>query len=294
MSSDSQIAAPRRIPSILVTLGRSMGQWRMRIGLGLTALIVLVAVLGPLLSPVSPTAIHGPPFSAPFGGAPFGTDYLGRDILSRVLHGGRSVLWMPFAAAALGMLIGTPLGAIAGYGRKGLDSLIMWLMDIALAFPNFVLPVLFVSLLGPTPVLIVLLVAMSHVPRVARLSRATTLQIASKEYIEACEILGMPRWRILLREILPNITTPLMVEFGIRLTWSVTLIAGMNFLGLGIQPPAADWGLMLNENRSGFIVQAWSVIPPILCIAVFAVGINLITEGFARTVAGVDARSQNR
>jgi peptide/nickel transport system permease protein len=186
------------------------------------------------------------------------------------------------------MAIGTSVGLIAGYSRSGVDDLLMGATDVVLAFPMLVLPILFVSILGPKVWLIVLLVGLSHAPRIARLTRGVTLEVVNREFIEASEVLGIPRRRILMREILPNITTPLMVEFGLRMTWSIGIVAAISFLGFGIQPPNADWGLMINENRNGLTVQAWAVVVPILCIAIFCVGTNLITEGFARAVAGVD------
>ena len=123
-------------------------------------------------------------------------------------------------------------------------------MDIILAFPQIVLVLLFVSMLGPNLALIVVLVALSWVPQVARVARGVTADVVHREYVESAEVIGLSRRRILAREILPNVTTPLMVEYGLRLTWSIALIAAISFLGFGIQPPNADWGLMINENRS--------------------------------------------
>src|SRR5262249_35246255 len=111
---------------------------------------------------------------------------------------------------------------------------------------------------------------------------------------ESAELFGVPRRRILLREILPNATTPLLVEYGLRLTWSIALIAAVSFLGLGIQPPHADWGLMINENRTILTVQSWAVVLPALCIATFAVGTNFVAEGLARTIAGIDRQERSR
>jgi peptide/nickel transport system permease protein len=265
---------------------------QMRVGLVLTGLIVAIALLGPLVAPHSPTEFVGVPATGPAGDAVLGTDALGRDVLSRVLYGGRTVLWMSFASAALGVAFGVVVGLVAGYSRAWVDELLMRASDVVLAFPQIVLALLFVSMLGAKLWLIVLLVAISHAPRVARLVRSVTLEITRREFVEAAEILGVPRRRILAREVLPNLMTPLMVEFGLRLTWSIGIILGISFVGLGIQPPSADWGLMIGENRAALTTQPWGVLAPVACIAVFTIGTNLITEGIARAVAGIDRQSR--
>ena len=141
------------------------------------------------------------------------------------------------------------------------------------------------------PVVLPVLVAIGWVPGLARMTRGITLEATTREFVQAAEVLGYRRRTILFGEILPNLTTPLMVEFGLRLTWSIGLIAGLSFLGFGAQPPTADWGLMVNENRNGIGIQPWAVLVPVALIAVFAIATNLVTEGFARTMAGIDRRS---
>jgi peptide/nickel transport system permease protein len=258
-----------------------------KVGALLILLTLALALLGPALAPHSPTQFVGAPFSPP-GHAPLGTDYLGRDVLSIVLNGGRSLLWMAVAATTLGVAVGVALGMVAAYSRNLLDDVIMRLLDVLYAFPYIVLVLLFVSLLGSHPYLIVLLVAVGWVPGVARTTRGITLEVITREFVQAADILGVPRRRILLREVLPNLSTPLLVEYALRLTWSVGVISALSFLGFGVQPPASDWGLMINQNRTGLAVNAWSVLAPIICIAVFAIGTNLVADGISRSVAGVD------
>jgi peptide/nickel transport system permease protein len=269
-------------------LGRALSAKRTRLGIGLTVLVVLLALVGPLAAPYDPSAVVGTPFSKPSTTFLLGTDYLGHDVLSRVLWGGRSVVWMAFAAATLGVAVGAAVGLLAGYSRSRLDDTLMRGMDVILAFPQIVLVLLFVSIIGPMLWLIVLLVALAWVPQIARVIRGVTTEVAHLEYVESSEAIALPRRWILLREILPNVTTPLMVDYGLRLTWSIALVAAIGFLGFGIQQPNADWGLMINENRIGLTVQPWAVVVPAICIALFAVGTNLITEGTARAVARVD------
>jgi peptide/nickel transport system permease protein len=195
---------------------------------------------------------------------------------------------MATAATALGVALGVVVGLMAASARTLVDDLTMGATDVVLAFPQIVLVIVFVSMIGAPLWLIVLLVAVSHAPRIARLVRALAAETMRKEYVEAAEVLGVPRRRILAVEVLPNLTTPLLVESSLRLVWSIGLVAGLSFLGYGIQPPNADWGLMINENRIALEIQPWAVILPVLMISIFAVGTSLIAEGLSRSIAGID------
>jgi peptide/nickel transport system permease protein len=139
----------------------------------------------------------------------------------------------------------------------------------------------------------VLVIGISHAPRIARVTRQATLAVAGQDYIRAAEMYAVPRWRILLDETLPNITGPLLVEVGLRLTYSIGYVASLSFLGLGIQPPAADWGLMINENRIALVVQPWGVLLPVLAIAVLTVGTNMITDSLASAASGARQGSES-
>jgi peptide/nickel transport system permease protein len=291
-SSTVEVAAGSRSTRRIGVVRRALGQGRTRLGLALTAFIVLVGVVGPLIAPHSPSEFVGPPSKGPFSGAPLGTDYLGQDVLSRVLWGGWSVLWMAIAATVIGVALGVVIGLVAASAGTVTDDLIMGATDVVLAFPQIVLVIVFVSMLGPELWLIVLLVAVSHAPRIARLVRALAAETMRKEYVEAAEVLGIPRYRILAGEVLPNLTTPLLVEASLRLVWSIGIVAGLSFLGYGIQPPNADWGLMINENRIALSVQPWAVVLPVLLIAIFAIGTSLVAEGLSRSIAGVDREAE--
>jgi peptide/nickel transport system permease protein len=274
-------------------LRRSLRQRHTRIGLVFTAAIVLLALIGPFFAPYNPTDLAGPPLAKPSSAFWLGTDNLGRDVLSRTLWGGRTVVWMSFASATIGMIFGVSLGMVAGYTGGWLDEVLMRGNDVVLAFPQVVFVLLFVSLLGPQLWLIVLLVGLTWMPQVARVARGLTVEVIHREYVQSAEALGVPRRRMLTREILPNLTTPLLVEFGLRLTWSIAVIAAVSFLGFGIQPPDADWGLMINENRGTLTVQPWAVVAPATCIAIFAVGANFLTEGFSRTIARIEGGARS-
>ena len=234
------------------------------------------------------TSSSSAPFAKPSDVAKLGGDVLGRDVLSRVLYGGRSVLILSFIATAIGMVIGVSLGLFAGYARAAVDDVIMRLLDVFLAFPQIVLVLLLVSVLGPRLWLIVLTVGLSHAPRIARVARGSTLEVKERDFVKAAESLGVSRIKIAFGEILPNITSPLLVEFGLRLTYSIGLIAALSFLGFGMQPPACDWGLMINENRIGLVIQPYSVFVPVALIAILTIGVNLATDGVARAMIGIE------
>lgn len=272
-------------------LRRMMGDPQAVVGAVLAVVVLGIALIGPAFAPHDTTSFVGLAFSGPSPDAPLGTDYLGEDVLSRVLDGGFGILWMTIASATLGVLGGVIVGLIAGYTGGWLDSILMRVQDVVLAFPQLVFVLLFVSLLGPKDWLIVVLVAIGWMPGLARTTRGITQEATSKEYVKAAEALGFSRRSILVGEILPNLATPLMVEFGLRLTWSIAMISGLSFLGFGVQAPAADWGLMVNENRNGIAIQPLAVLVPIVLIALFAIAVNLLTEAFARTVAGIDRKS---
>jgi peptide/nickel transport system permease protein len=279
-------AAPARARFAL--LADALRLWRTRVGLAIVALLVLVALLGPLVAPHSPTEFVGIPNSPPSGDAIFGTDALGRDVLSRFLYGGRTVLWLSTAATLLGIVVGVVVGLIAAYARNWLDDVLMRGNDVLLAFPQIIFVLLAVSAIGPKLWLIVLTVGLTHAPRVARVIRGAALEVVQRDFVKSAEVVGEKRWRIVFAEILPNVTSPLLVELGLRMTYSIGLVAGISFLGFGLQPPDADWGLMINENRLSITVQPWAVLLPVIAIGLLTVGTNLVTDGLSRALAGID------
>jgi peptide/nickel transport system permease protein len=264
---------------------------RTKIGVALVGLIVAIAVFGPLVAPHSPTEFVAAPNTGPSADAIFGADALGRDVFSRFLHGGLSVLWMAAAATLIGVVTGVVVGLVAAYSRNWLDDVLMRGSDVVLAFPQIILALLAVSAIGPKLWLIVLVVAVTHAPRVARVIRGAAQEVVERDFVKAAEAVGERRSRIVFGELLPNVTSPLLVEIGLRMTYSIGLVAAVSFLGFGLQPPAADWGLMINENRLSITAQPWSVLLPVLAIGLLTVGTNLITDGIARAAIGIDRRS---
>jgi peptide/nickel transport system permease protein len=262
-------------------LRRIRSQPRLMTGLVITVLVALLAIVGPLLAPYGENEIVGKPFT--HEGSFLGTDYLGQDVWSRVLYGGGSILVISLLATALGMVLGIIIGVVAAYAGGWLDEGIMRLNDVALAFPQILLALLVLTAVDqPTWWMIVLLVGASHAPRVARLARGVALGIVSRDYVTAAEALGESRLRVIMAEVLPNMNAPLLAEAGLRLTYSIGLVAGIGFLGFATNPGAADWGQMINENRLALLVQPWGVLAPVIIIGIFTVGTNLMADGIAQ------------
>jgi peptide/nickel transport system permease protein len=280
-----------RRPEAFAVLGRAVRTPRGAIGLAIAGCVILAAVIGPAVAPYSSTAFVTKPFARASAVAWLGGDTLGRDVLSRVLDGGWELLLMAACATALGVAAGALCGVVAAYTGGWVDSVIMRAVDVILAFPQLVFALLLVSILGPKIWLIVLAVAISHAPQVARVTRAAALDISERDFVKAMQILGIPGRRIIRRDVLPNLTSVLMVEIGLRLTYSMLIIAGLSFLGFGLQPPAASWGLMINENRVGLIANPWGVLMPAILIALFTIGTNTFTDAVARASLGVGRRS---
>lgn len=280
-------ASPR--PTMFTATARVLRTPKGMVGGILVALIVVLVVAGPLLAPYDPQAIIGSPL-LPVGaeGALLGTDYLGHDTLSRFLHGGRLIMLMSLASAVLGVGVGVLLGVVAGYVKGRLGALIMRLLDVLLCFPALVLALLVSSMLGSSEVLVTIIVALSHVPRTARILHAAALRVAERDFVAYAETLGASRRSVILREFLPNLSSFIALELGLRMTWSIGTIASLSYLGLGVQPPAADWGLMINENQQGIMLVVAPVLLPVLAICAATVGVNLLTDAFGQHVAGVD------
>jgi peptide/nickel transport system permease protein len=269
-------------------LRRSLKLWRTRIGLALVGLIVLLAIVGPYLAPYGPNTPVGAPNSTPGGKAVLGTDYLGQDVLSRVLYGGRSILVMAVIATALGLVAGAAIGLVAAYSRNALDDTLMRGMDVIMALPQIMLALVAVAIVGPHAWVIVAAIALTTAPRIARVARGAAQPIVERDFIASSEAMGVPRWRILSGEVLPNTLGTLMVEASLRLTYSIALIAALAFLGLSPNPNGANWGTMIEQNQLVLSVQPWGAAAPIIAIALLTIGTGLIGDGIARTAAGID------
>ncbi|QTR03168.1 ABC transporter permease [Saccharothrix algeriensis] len=272
-------------------LGRALRTGQARLGLALLAAVGLLVVAGPFLAPHAPDAIVGQPLAGPGGRFPLGTDVLGRDVLSRLLHGGVHLTWMALLAAALGVSLGCLVGLTAAYRGGAVDAVLMRAMDVLLSFPEIVFVLLFVSVLGRSTLLTAVLVGVAFVPGVSRVMRGAALPVVGGEHVLWARANGLPPGRVLLREVLPGVTSPLMVETGMRLVWAVSAISSLSYLGFGIAPPAADWGLMVGENQDGLPIAPLPVLAPIALILMMALGGNLVAESVARAVGRTGGRS---
>ncbi|MGH2744625.1 MAG: ABC transporter permease [Thermoleophilaceae bacterium] len=271
------------------------GSWSARVGWTLTGTVLLVALLGPLAAPNEPASIVGIPFSDPTSAFPLGTDYLGRDVLSRLLHGGWTVIALGSASTLIAYLVGAAIGLTAGTIRGRVDGALMRATDVVLAFPPLLVLLVLATGAGAGATTVVLGVALVQVPAVARVIRAATLEVSVRGYVEAAYARGESQWFIVAREVVPNITATISADAGPRLTVSILLIAGLNFLGLGLQPPAADWALMITENRPGLTFAPVAVAAPALMLALLTVGVNLCADALARRSGQViDAETLRR
>jgi peptide/nickel transport system permease protein len=278
-------------PSVRSTtlLARSLRLWRTRIGAVLTLILVLIAILGPLVAPHGSAEFIAIPYtSGGASGTVFGTDYLGYDVLSRFLYGGRSILVIAVVSTVIGVVLGVVIGLVAAYARNALDDVLMRLMDVIMAFPQIMLALVAVSLVGAKTWVIILAIALTTAPRVARVARGAAQPIVERDFIGATEAMGLSRARILFGEILPNILGPMMVEATLRLTYSIAVISALAFLGLSANPDAPNWGTMIQKNQGALAYEPWGALLPILAIALLTMGTGLIGDGIGRTAAGID------
>lgn len=254
------------------------------IGLALVVGIVALAALGPFFAPHAPDEPIGIPLTGPGDGAPFGTDFLGRDVLSRVLWGGRSVLLLAGLATLIAYLAGGLAGMLAGYNRSLVDSAVMRFADVMLSFPPLIFLLVLATGAGSSTWALVLGVAFVQAPLIARIVRTATLEQSVRGFVEAAVARGERTAAILRRELLPNIVAPIAADVGLRFTYSILLVASVNFLGLGLQPPAADWALIISENRSGLELNPYVILVPAILIALLTIGVSMIGDAVARTL----------
>ena len=253
-------------------------------GLVIVTFIVLLAIFGPLFAPHSPSITIVAPGASPSGAAPLGGDFLGRDVLSRVLWGGRSVLGIAAVATLLVYVISVPLALLAGAGGTVPSQAIMRLMDTFRVFPPLLFFLVLISGLGSSRGVLILGVVVTQVPAVTRILYSPVLEVSVRGYVEAAVARGERLAAVLRREILPNILSPLIADCGLRFSYSILLVAGVNFLGLGLQPPAADWGLMIAENRDILSTNPWALVVPGILIASLTIGASLIGDAITRSL----------
>lgn len=254
------------------------------VGLVIVVFVVVVALVGPYLTPYSPVKTVAGILQHPSGSYLLGTDYLGRDVLSRLLAGGRSVLAMGLAATALAYLLGLTIGLIAGYTRSFADGLLMRGVDVLLAFPPILFLLVLIAGAGRGVLVLIVGVAVILAPQISRVVRTATLEVSTRGYVEAAVARGENPVSIVLRDVLPNILGPVMVDAGLRFTYSILIMASVNFLGLGLEPPNPDWALMIGENRTYIGLNFLSVIAPAAMLALLTIGVNLVGDAIAQSL----------
>jgi peptide/nickel transport system permease protein len=254
------------------------------LGAGIVVFVVLVAMFGRYFAPHDPSAPIGVPLSDASSDAWLGTDFLGRDVFSRLLYGGRSVIGLAAAATVLGYAVGLSIGLIAGYTRSRVDPLLMRTVDVMLAFPPLLFLLVLITGAGTGVGVLVIGVAAIQAPGISRIVRTATLEVSVRGYVEAAVARGERAAAVVVREVLPNILAPVLVDAGLRFTYSILIIASVNYLGLGLQPPSSDWALMISENREYISLNVWAVLAPAAMIALLTIGVNLTGDAIARSL----------
>ena len=255
-----------------------------RVGAVLLLIHALIALAGVIWSPAIST-ISGDVNEAPTLDHPFGTDHLGRDVFTRLIAGSAKIVGVSFGAALCSVILGAGIGAIVAWKAGNVDALVMRGIDVLLSFPMILVALLSAALLPQNYASVLLVVAVVQIPWVVRVARAIFGHAFAHDYVTAAILRREAMLSIVVREALPNAAGPLLVEFALRWNFAVILIASLNFLGVGVQPPTPDWGLMLFEARNHLVLAPWTGLAPALAIASLAVAINFAADGLSTALA---------
>lgn len=263
------------------------GQPAAAFGLAVVLLFLLLAIFGPLVAPYGVNEqIFADARQPPSTVHLFGTDRLGRDVFSRVILGARDIFSLAGAGTLLAVITGTTVGLLSGYLGGFVDELIMRFFDSLLAMPALLLALLLLGVVGPSRSSVLLVILVVYTPIVARVVRSVVLGVKNLGFIEAARTQGESLPAILFREILPSILPALAVEAALRFSYAIFLVASLGFLGVGVQPPSPDWGLMVNEARQNVQQTPWALYFPAGAIALLVVGVNLMADGLRRLLRG--------
>jgi peptide/nickel transport system permease protein len=259
------------------------------IGSSILAFAILVSALGPFISPPAATEQHildrlqGP--SAKYF---LGTDQYGRDLLSRTLLGGRTSLILGVGAVALGLFLGIPIGLLTGYFKGKTDEIVMRFMDTLLSFPSLLMALLIITALGASMSHAMLAIGIANCPGISRIVRSATLSVRTEEFVLAAEARGESHFYIMFWEIFPNILPPIIIEATIRIGFAILIGASLSFLGLGVQPPLADWGLMIRDSREYLFLSSWPLLCPGVALGITIIGFNLFGDGLRDVIGGTE------
>ncbi|HTC12427.1 MAG TPA: ABC transporter permease [Acetobacteraceae bacterium] len=250
-----------------------------RIGLAIVAVWLVVAVLSPWLAPYAAGNVTAADVFAPMSRAfPLGTDYLGRDMLSRVLLGARITVGVSLAATALACFTGVTLALAAAVHGGWVDAVLSRVLDALISVPSLMFSLVIVASLGSSLGVLILTAAVIYTPGAYRTARALAVNINALDFVTVARARGEGTWFIMREEILPNMVLPVLTDFGLRFVYVVLLLSGLSFLGLGVQPPNADWGSLVRENLEGLFDGAPAVIVPAIAIATLTIGVNLLID----------------
>ncbi|HGY9626602.1 ABC transporter permease [Pseudomonas juntendi] len=258
-----------------------------KFGVLVILLYVLVALFAPVLAPFGETEVVGEGF-APWGGQfLLGTDNLGRDMFSRLIYGARNTLGIAFLTTALAFAVGGFCGLMAAVKGGLVDQGLSRLVDILMAIPQLIFALLILSVVGTTATSLVLVIALLDATRVFRLARAVAMNVVVQDFVEAARLRGEGLWWLVSREVLPNAAAPLIAEFGLRFCFVFLFISALSFLGLGIQPPTADWGSMVRDNAVLITFGELSPLLPALAVALITVSVNFVVDWVLHTSSGL-------
>ncbi len=248
------------------------------IGLGIIVVNLFIAIFGPLFAPYEQSQTVGATWDTPSAAMLLGADQIGRDMVTRLIYGARMTIGVALATTAISFFIGITLGFTAAVLGGWVDNIISRTVDVILSIPLLILALIILGVFGSSIPVLILTIAVLDSTRVFRLARALGMNLTVLEYVEAARLRGEGTWWIIRREILPNASAPLLSEFGLRFCFNFLFIAALSFLGLGIQPPFADWGGMVRENSAAINFGMLAPIWPALCITTLTVGVNLVVD----------------
>lgn len=272
----------RRALATTRALGRSPAAV---LGASILALMIVVGSIGPLLLGGDPDAMDvANSFAPPTAERPFGTDEFGRDILTRVVHGTRISIGVGVAAVVLAALVGTSIGLTVGYRGGALDSFAMRGIDVMMAFPNLLLALAVIAVIGPGIRNTVIAVGVTFVPLFARMVRATVLRLKQEEYVVASRALGCSGIRTMWRHLLPNTMPTVIVTSTLVFGWAVLSVSSLSFIGLGVRPPIPEWGAMLSEARAHMQVAWWGAAAPAAALVTLILGANMLGDGLRQVL----------
>ncbi len=258
-----------------------------KLGLFVISIYVFVALFAPFLTPYGEAEIVGPQFDVWGDEFLLGTDNLGRDMFTRLLYGARNTVGIAFATTTLAFLIGGVLGILAAIFGGWTDQILSRIVDVLMAIPQLIFALLLLTIFGTSIPTLILVIAILDATRVFRLSRAVSLNVVVLDYMEAARLRGEGLLWLTIREILPNITSPLVAEFGLRFCFVFLLIAALSFLGLGIQPPTADWGSMVRDNAELITYGEITPLLPAAAITILTIAVNFVVDWFLHKSSGL-------